>query len=300
MPFKPVSLPSAAQHGHQAQQNIADVRNRRVRQQALDVGLGDGREIAQRERSDGHPGDDLDPAHAHRPEGVKDQPQQQRETGGLGGHADVRRDRRGRALIDVRRPLMEGHRRHLEEKPRRHGNDRQEHQQVRGPAQLERRAHHVEIGARHLQRQPQRPVDLGHGAHAVEQRKAVSQQSRTEGPQQQIFHRGFVRALLMAQKSGEYVKADGHGLQAEELHDQVVARGHEHHADRGEKKQRVILAVIFVFDLQVAHREQNHQRRGDQENHPEKQEEGIHHDRAIESAHGVRPQSRAGGRAKCR
>ena len=95
----------------------------------------------------------------------------------------------------------------------------------------------------------------------------------------------------MAQKSGEDVKADGHGLQAEELHDQVVARGHEHHADRGEKQQGVILAVIFVFDLQVAHRQQNHQRRGDQENHPEKQEEGIHHDRAIESAHGVRPQS---------
>ena len=94
----------------------------------------------------------------------------------------------------------------------------------------------------------------------------------------------------MPQESGQDVKADGHGLEADELHDQVVAPGHEHHADRGKQQQRVIFAVVLVLDLQVAHREQNDQRGGDQENHPEVEKERIHDDRAVKTADGVRPQ----------
>ena len=89
----------------------------------------------------------------------------------------------------------------------------------------------------------------------------------------------------MPQKSDKDIKADGHRLQPEELHDQVVARRHEHHAHCGKQKQRVVFAVMLVFDLQIAHRKQNHQRRGDQKDHPEKQEKWINHDRAVESAH---------------
>ena len=42
---------------------------------------------------------------------------------------------------------------------------------------------------------------------------------------------------------------------------------------------------MFVFDLQVAHRKQNHQSRGHEEDHPEKQEKWVDHNRAIEAAH---------------
>ena len=74
-----------------------------------------------------------------------------------------------------------------------------------------------------------------------------------------------------------------HRFQAQELHDQVVARGHEHHADRGEQHQGVILAVIFVLELQIADRKHDDQRRGDEENKTEKQKKRIDQQRVAEA-----------------
>ncbi len=168
--------------------------------------------------------------------------------------------------------------------------DRQEDEHLAGAvhALLQRGAQHVDIGARQHQRHAHRPAHIGHRADAVEQREAVGQQAGAERAQQQIFHGGFVGAALAAQEARQNVEADGHGLQAQELDDQVVAGGHEHHADRGEKQQRVVFAVMLVFDLQVADREQNHQRQRDQENHAEKDEERVHHDGTGEAADRVR------------
>ena len=59
-----------AHRRHQPQKDVADVRDRRIRQQPFDVGLRDRREIAQRQRSNGNGRDDSYPVHAHRPESI--------------------------------------------------------------------------------------------------------------------------------------------------------------------------------------------------------------------------------------
>ena len=218
------------------------------------------------------------------------QAQQQREAGRLGGDAQVGSDGGGRAFVHVRRPLVERHQRDLEEQAGGDGGDRQEDEDLAGAVHslLERGAQHVEIGARQHQGHAHRPANVGHRADAVEQREAVGQQAGAERAQQQILHGGFVGAALAAQEARQDVEADGHGLEAQELDDQVVAGGHEHHADGGEQQQRVVFAVMLVFDLQVAHREQNHQRQRDQENHAEEDEERVHHDGTGEAADRVR------------
>src|SRR5581483_2634819 len=191
------------------------------------------------------------------------------------------------AFVYVGRPLMERHGGYLEEKAGSDGDHSQQHEQVGGTTQLEGGAHDVEICARDLQGHSQGAIDLGHGADAIQQREAVGQQARTEGAEQQIFHGGLVGAALVAQKAGEDVKADGHGFEAEKLHDQVVTGGHEHHADGGKQEQRVVFAVMFVFDLEIANGKQNDQRRRDQKDHSEKQEKRVDDDGAIEAANGI-------------
>ena len=144
---------------------------------------------------------------------------------------------------------MERHGGHLEEKPCGHRSERQKHEQVRVAPCLHRDRNHVQIGPGR-QRLANR-AEVGHGADPVEDREAVGQNRRTERAEQQVFHRAFVRTLVAPQESRQHVKADGHRFQAQEFHDQVVAGRHEHHADRGEKHQGVILAVIFVLELQI-------------------------------------------------
>ncbi len=126
-------------------------------------------------------------------------------------------------------------------------------------------------------------AEVGRGADSVQNRKAVGQNRRAECAQQQVFHRAFVRTPIAPQEARQHVEAEGHRFQAQEFNDQVVARGHEHHADGGKQDQRVIFAVIFVLDLQIAHGKDDHQRRGNQENKTEKQKERVHQQRTAES-----------------
>src|SRR5258708_23053114 len=93
--------------GDEAGKNVADVRDGRVGEEALDVGLRKGRKIAPSERGDG------DARYQALPEGLgaKEDPDEeadeQREAGRFRGHADVSGDGCRRALIDVGCPLME-------------------------------------------------------------------------------------------------------------------------------------------------------------------------------------------------
>ena len=81
----------------------------------------------------------------------------------------------------------------------------------------------------------------------------------------------------MPQKSRQDVKADRHRFECDELHDQVEALDHEHHADRGEKNQRVVFAVVLVLDIEILHGEQDHHRGRGQKNHAEEEREIVDH-----------------------
>src|SRR5712672_1140833 len=237
--------------------------------------------IADGERKDSHTSQKHFPIQAHRPENGQQQPQQQREARGFRCHADVSRDRRRRAFVHIRSPLVKRHSSNFEKQARYDRDQRQDHQHVAVPPRFDGHLDHFQIRPR--RQRPAKRAEVRRGAQSVENRKSVRQNGGAERSQQQIFHRAFVRAAIAPQKSRQHVETDGHRLEAQKLNDQVVARGHEHHAHGGEQDQRVILTVIFIFNLQVAHRKNNYQRGGNQKNESEKQEKRIDQKRVAES-----------------
>ena len=135
-------------------------------------------------------------------------------------------------------------------------------------------------------------------AHTVQQRETVGQNPGAERAQQKVFQRCFVGALLASQKPGQHVEAERHGLQPKEQHDQIHARSHEHHADARQQEQRVVLAFLLFFDVQVADGKKNHQRGGGEKNAREHQREPINEHRIVETDQAGNAQW-AGSRRPC-
>src|SRR2546429_190313 len=115
---------------YSSKQHIAHVRNGRVRQQALHVGLRQRGKVSPGERGNGDACDQIHPVHARGSEDHQEQPEKQRKAGSLGRDADEHGDRCRRALVDIRRPLVKRHRRNLKEQSDRHEDERQNRQQL--------------------------------------------------------------------------------------------------------------------------------------------------------------------------
>ena len=79
-----------------------------VGEQALDVGLEEGAEVADGHREDGEDGDHQDPVVAVHGRGVEEEAEEDGEGGGLGGGRHEADDGGGGALVDVGGPDMEG------------------------------------------------------------------------------------------------------------------------------------------------------------------------------------------------
>ena len=83
------------------------MRDRRVRQHALEVGLRQRDQVADHERGDREPGDQQAPVRVERADADFEQAVGHAERGQLRRRADEQRDRRRRALVDVRQPHVE-------------------------------------------------------------------------------------------------------------------------------------------------------------------------------------------------
>src|SRR5271156_837605 len=167
---------------------------------------------------------------------------------------------------------MKRHARNLEKYSGRYGPQREKSQQI-GPRKL-----HVPQPNRFLYHRQVRRA-----GQTVQNRKPISQNAGAERAHQHVLHRGFVRSSVAPQKSAEDVKAQRHRLQAQEQHHQIVPTRQEHHAHGGKEHQRVIFAVLLVFNLHVTHRNQNHQRRGREEQKTEENKKRVYPDGIVES-----------------
>ena len=189
---------------------------------------------------------------------------------------------------------MKRYRGDLEEKPDGDRHQRQHDQQVARSAVRHARVDHRgddrQIRTRQVHVLPEQSCQVRGGRKTVEDRKSVRENAGTKRAQQKIFYRGFIRALVAAQETDEHVETDRHGFEAEELHHQVESRGHEHHSDRREQQQRVILAVIFAHGRKVFHRKQDHQRRRGEKQRAEENIKWIHENRIVECAGNLRRQ----------
>ncbi len=250
------------------------MRDRGIRQEAFHVGLRQGGQVSPSERRNRDAGDEVHPRDVCAAK-YKHQPQKQSETCGLGGDAHISRDWRRCTLIHIRRPLVKRHCANLEEQACEDRDKSKNSQPIRRSVSyrhpepvFESRANLPDVC-----RGPH--LALRKGAEAVKQREAISEDCGAEGAEQDVFQCGFIRTLFAAEKTGEHVEAERHRFQAEEHHDQVYAGGHKHHTDAGKEQKRVVFAFLLLFDLQVFHGQENHQRGGGKEKRAKKNKERI-------------------------
>ena len=172
------------------------------------------------------------------------------EGGRLHARAHQRGHRGGRALVDVRRPHVERHRRHLE----------------------------GEAGARpaRCRTYDERPRSAGATARgqgraisasawcsggAVEQRRAVEQHARSEkAPRMKYLKPASAGRGPRRRYAGERVGGDRHHLEVDEEGDELVGERQQAHARGREEHQRVELAALGVALLQEPRREQRRER----------------------------------------
>ena len=156
------------------------------------------------------------------------------------------RHRRGRALVDVRRPDLERRGGDLEGEADEHQRGGHADQRAGGGSPSAARAEPCGYRVR--------LVDAG---DAVDPGDAVEQERGGERAQQEVLERRFVGALVVAQVAGQHVAGDRGDLQADEDHDQLVGRRHHALAGDREQQQRVVLAGLRVLAPEILRRTQS-------------------------------------------
>ncbi|GCC45278.1 hypothetical protein chiPu_0029552, partial [Chiloscyllium punctatum] len=205
--------------GGKPDQRKAHMADRRIGHQALDVGLADRGERAQRHRGDRHEHQDLLPLADDARECGQRRTGEHRERGDLRSGREECRHRRRRSLIDVGRPHVERHRRDLEAEP-----GEQEHQ-AEHDADAAGGGGGRDAGER------------DRAGETVDQRSTVQQHARRQRAEHEILQAGLARLGIVALAGGNDIERKAHQLEAEVERDQVAGRDQYHHAERREQHQ---------------------------------------------------------------
>jgi len=164
----------------QREGEIARVRDARVGQHTLQIVLYDGHQVADHDAEERKGPEDA-PNHIRQVgHGREDEAQHDHGRRHLHAHGHEGSHRRGRTLVDVRRPLVEGSQR-----------------------QLEGEAHEDQGQARHREgvRHDERILEAGvveAARRAIEERHAIEEDRTREAAHQEIFETGLVAAGLGA------------------------------------------------------------------------------------------------------
>ena len=232
-----------------------------------------------------HRGEDRDkpgPLGRHGQEGLAEQPQEEGERRRLAARAEERGDRQRRALVGVRRPLVERHGGDLEAQP---GRDHHQPDQQTGPHRIGLRQAGDAAHAREVRQLPGDRADaravrinraVGRAArHAVDQADPVEHQRRRERAQQHVLERTFVGERVEFVEADQDIEREREQLQRQVGGQQLARRPEQHHPQRGEQNQPVELAVILQPVARELNRRQHREQRDAQEEHAEEHREVI-------------------------
>ena len=205
------------------------MRDRRVRQHPLHVGLGEPEDRADRHRDDRDHPDHRPPVPPGGGEGDVEHPQDRAERRHLRAGRHQRGHRRRRALVDVRRPGVERRRAGLEQQPDQQQREAEEEQQV------------VLLAAgRRLQ--DLRQVDRV--GVAVQQGDAVQEERGRERAEQEVLDRRLLgQQPAPPGQPAEQVERQREHLERDEHEQQVVRADEDHHAGQREGGQREELGL---------------------------------------------------------
>ena len=253
------------------------MRDARVGEHALHVGLDERHDVADRHRQDRQPDQDLEPADRHAAgrwrkrevtgvEGYEQHPQEDGEARRLHGGGHVGRHRCRRALVDVRGPHVERDEGELEAEAHEDEQHPNEHEGLVGqPGQC--------CGD---------TVEARRTGQAPDERDAVDEDRGSECAEQEVLQAGLCGPVLAAEVRRQGVDGHAHRLEPEEQHDQVARVGHEQHAQGAEQKQGVVLAARQAPPVEIAGRQHAGEPGAEQDQGVEEEREAIQDDGAAE------------------
>ena len=197
----------------------------RVGEHPLYVALGQRDDVAAGHGQYGQNRHDGEPVGSNRPEAVHEDANQDRKGAQLGPNRQEARERRGRSLVGIRRPVMERDSRRLECRTHRQEADR--HQQTRrSPALRQGLGDRVQVSA---SCQPKGPAD------------AKQEDGAGERPEQEVLEPALVAVPVGLVEPGHHVGRHHHQLEAQEQRDQVARRREDAHPEQAEQQDRVEL-----------------------------------------------------------
>ena len=196
-----------------------------IAEQPLEVALRDGAEVAVEDREGGKDDEQVGPVGRDVRHGDEQHAEQQGEAGGFRADGQKRGHRRGRSLIDIRGPDLEGKGGDLEAKPDQHEDEAKQEDRV----------------AAELRRHCGQFAEVERMGDAIDQRDAEHGKGGGEGADDQVFDAGFERGDQAALEAGEHVEGDGDEFQRHEQQGEVVRRGGKQHARERKQNQRVEL-----------------------------------------------------------
>ena len=215
------------------------MRDGRVAQQTLEVGLHNAGDIADGQRHNGQHNQHVLPVERQRQQAFNQNAQRHRERSNLRGAGNQQRHGRRRALVHVRHPHVERCHTQLEAEP---GND--EHY-----AEHENRLVDLAVldGVKHL-------AQFQRAGGAIQHRHAIQQQARGQRTQDEILHGRFGRHVRTATQRNQCVRRQRQQFKAQIEHEEVVAGDHHHLAAQCEQGEHVELTRIHVTVGQIAAR----------------------------------------------
>ena len=213
--------------GDDAEEEVAGVADAGVGEEAFEVGLREGGEVAEDHGGSGDHGEkrkDFFLQGGDNEEGLDDA-EEDDEAGGFRGDGEEGGDRSGRALVDVRNPELERGGRDFEAEG---DEDETETEEQRGCGRLVEGREFFRDGGE---------VELS--GHAIDPRDAVDEEAGGEGTEDEIFRSGLEAGFATAQVGDEDVEGDGDEFERDEDHHEVDGRGHPHEAGAGEDGEDV-------------------------------------------------------------
>ncbi len=174
------------------------------------------------------------------------------------------RHRGGSALVDVGRPHVERHRRHLEGET---------HQHEAQSGQEETIGQHDVLG--------QEVGDLGQvggTGGAVGKCNAVDEDGRGEAAEDEVLERRLTRGGEVVVERREHIEGDGEDLQTQKDDDQVVGRAHQHGARSRDQSQDMEFRSGDALTGEIAIGDQRREEHGGRHHHGNERAEAIHHD----------------------
>ena len=156
------------------------------------------------------------------------------KAGDLGAGGDERGARRGRTLVDIRRPEVEREGGDLKAKANHRGDDGDQQKRVQRRTGGSRRMNCVGNARQ-----------AGRIRQAIEQAEAEQQKRGGHSAEEKIFQRGFrgVRAMLV--ERGEDVEGQAQQFERNENHQQILRADQEHAADSRDQNQQNKFADVL-------------------------------------------------------